>query len=247
MAGEIDWRFVEDSSPENRELGEVIRKLEGIHRRDPSLDWKESRKRCAEALTDYLSSSDQSLGLAGRLEGADYEIGGDEHLVVRVDDQPDRVFKLTYGDCFGCYSFFSPFDPDLSGKHFHGSINEDPVFYLKRWMLLNFLGGYQTRFEGLLPPEEKLRMPRICVSQPTLDVPSPSRKEIRESLAPYGFDNISEDAFLSFESRILLTDAAPRNVRIVDGTPALFDVIATVASEKVYAWAFSLHGGKSKN
>ena len=85
MAGEIDWRFVEDSSPENRELGEVIRKLEGIHRRDPSLDWKESRKRCAEALTDYLSSSDQSLGLAGRLEGADYEIGGDEHLVVRVD------------------------------------------------------------------------------------------------------------------------------------------------------------------
>ena len=107
MAGEVEWCLVEDSNPENRELGEVIR----------------------------------------RLEGADYEIGGGEHLVVRVDEQPDRVFKLTHGDCF-----------------------------------------------------------------------------------------------LNFESRILLTDAAPRNVRIVDGTPALFDVIASFASEQVYEWAVSLHG-----
>jgi hypothetical protein len=237
MAGEVEWRLVEDSSPENRELGEVVRWLEGIYSGDSPLDWTESRRRCAEALTVLLTSSDKNRSLARRLEGAEYEIGGDEHLVVRVDDQPDRVFKLTHGDCFGCYSFFSPLDPDLTGKHFHGSINEDPVFYLKRWMLLNFLGGYQTRFEGLLPPEEKLRMPRICVSQPTLDVPSPTRKEILESLAPYRFVHISDDAFLNFETRILLTDAAPRNVRIVDGTPALFDAIASLASEEIYEWA----------
>lgn len=237
MAGEVEWRLVEDSSPENRELGEVVRRLEGIYSGDPSLDWTESRRRRAEALTVLLTASDKNLDLAERLEGAEYEIGGDEHLVVRVDEQADRVFKLTHGDCFGCYSFFSPHDPDLTGKHFHGSINEDPIFYLKRWMLLNFLGGYQTRFEGLLPPEEKLRMPRICVSQPTLDVISPTRKEIRESLAPYGFVNISDDAFLNFETRILLTDAAPRNVRIVDRTPALFDAIASFAPDKIYEWA----------
>ena len=234
MAGEVEWGVVEDSSPENRELGEIIRRLERIYWGDPSLDWKESRRRCAEALTRYLSSSEKSVRLAERLEGADYEVGGDEHLVVRVDARPDRVFKLTHGDCFGCYSYFSQFDPDLTGKHFHGSINEDPVFYQKRWMLLNFLGEYQTSFEGLLPPDETLRMPRNCVSQPTLDVPSPSQKEIRESLAPYGFINISNDAFLNFENHILLTDAAPRNVRIVDRTPVLFDAIAAFASEKVY-------------
>lgn len=80
-------------------------------------------------------------------------------------------------------------------------------------------------------------MPRICVSQPTLDVPSPTRKEILESLLPYRFVNISDDAFLNFETRILLTDAAPRNVRIVDGTPALFDAIASFAPDKICEWA----------
>ena len=80
-------------------------------------------------------------------------------------------------------------------------------------------------------------MPRICMSQPVLDAPNPSRKDIRENLAAYGFENISEDAFLHFENRILLTDAAPRNVRLVEGTLALFDAIASLVANKVYEWA----------
>jgi len=104
-------------------------------------------------------------------------------------------------------------------------------------MLLNSFTGYITRFEGLLPAEGKLRMPRICVSQPTLDATNPTRAEIREHLAKYEFESISEDAFLNFDNRILLTDAAPRNVRIVDGNLALFDVIASMATSRVYEWA----------
>lgn len=237
MDGEIDWQGIEDSCPENRQLAEVIRWLEGFHSGDSSLDWKESRRRRADALAAFLEASPESHELISRLHGADYVIGGDEHFVIRVDEDPERVFKITHGDAFGCHSFFSPHDPDLTGKHFHGSVNEDPVLYLRRWMLLNSFTGYTTRFEGLLPPEEKLRMSRICVSQPALDVPNPTRKEIRESLAAYGFESISEDAFLHFENRILLTDAAPRNVRIVEGNLALFDVIASMATTRMYEWA----------
>lgn len=238
MDGEVDWKSIENSCAENRELGEIIRWLEGFHCGDPSIDWKEARQRRADALhACLLEDRDKSHALITRLQGAEYEIGGDEHFVVRVDDDTERVFKITHGDAFGCCSFFSPQDPDLTGKHFHGSINEDPVLYLQRWMLLNSFSDYVTRFEGLLPPEGMLRMPRICMSQPALDAPNPTRKEIQKCLADYGFESISEDAFLHFENRILLTDAAPRNVRILDGNLALFDAIAAMAASPIYKWA----------
>jgi len=238
MADEIDWEFVENASPENRRLGEVLRRLEGIHCGDSSFDWKESRRRCVEVLTTQLNSPDNNAAMIRRLQDKEYEIGGDEHLVVRLEDDAGRVYKLTHGDCFGCRPYFSRFDPDGSGKNFHGSINEDPAFYLRRWMLLNHLGEYQTRFEGFLPPEENLRMPRICISQPTIDAPNPSRREIQAALGGFGFVQVSLDAFLNPHSRILLTDAAPRNVRIVNGSIALFDAIASFASDEICAWAF---------
>jgi hypothetical protein len=238
MADEIDWEFVENASPENRRLGEVLRRLEGIHSGDSSLDWQESRRRCVEVLTTQLNSPDNNAAMIRRLQDKEYEIGGDEHLVVRLEDDAGRVYKLTHGDCFGCRPYFSRFDPDGSGKNFHGSINEDPAFYLRRWMLLNHLGEYQSRFEGFLPPEENLRMPRICISQPTIDAPNPSRREIQGALGGFGFVQVSLDAFLNPHSRILLTDAAPRNVRIVNGSIALFDAIASFASDEICAWAF---------
>jgi hypothetical protein len=46
----IDWQGIENASPENRELGEVVRRLGGIHEGNSSLDWKESRRRCVEVL-----------------------------------------------------------------------------------------------------------------------------------------------------------------------------------------------------
>lgn len=250
MDHEVDWKAIENSCPENRELGEVIRWLEGIHGGDSPLDWKESRRRCADILLAYQENSDKSQELAERLLHADYEVGGDEHHLIRVEDEPHRVFKITHGDAFGCYSYFSPHDPDLKGKHFHGTLNDDPIFYLRRWMILNALTDYITRFEGILPPQGRLILPRICISQPTLDWPVPSVRTIERHMAMFGFKRISQDAFLEFESRILLTDAAPRNVRIDEGSPevlaqgflALFDAIASIASERVIEWARSLDG-----
>ena len=55
-------------------------------------------------------------------------------------------------------------------------------------------------------------------------------------LASFGFVEASLDAFLDPRSRVLLTDAAPRNVRIVDGSIALFDVIASIATDEIYTW-----------
>ncbi len=85
------------------------------------------------------------------LDGAEYEEGGDEHILFRVDDQPDRIFKSTYGDNFGRYSAFDPIDPEITGKNFNATGNPDASFYLKRWILLNSLSGFKTRFEGILP------------------------------------------------------------------------------------------------
>ncbi len=160
MASDPFWREVENSSAGNRKLGEILRRLEGFHGGSAPVDWEESRRRRIEAFSSCLATCDQSDRLGAILDGADFEVGGDEHHLVRVDAQPDRVFKLTHGDSFGCSSYFSPFDPDLTGRHFHGSINEDPGFYLRRWMLLNSLSGYQTRYEGLLPSAENLHLPR---------------------------------------------------------------------------------------
>jgi hypothetical protein len=73
--------------------------------------------------------------------------------------------------------------------------------------------------------------------QPKIGGANPSVGEIREVRALYGFVEISQDAFLHRRTTVLLTDAAPRNVRIIDGQPVLFDAIATVASPEILAWA----------
>ena len=169
--------------------------------------------------------------------GVPYFVGGDEHLVFRSSAAPGRIYKLTHGDNFGCRSYFSPHDPELTGRHFHGTGNADPFFYLERWRLLNAIGGYQTRFEAFLPPEKPGWLPRICISQPELDGENPSRREIREALAQYGFNEISEDAFLDFETGVLMTDVAPRNIRIVEGIPVPFDAITQMATPRILEWA----------
>ena len=82
-------------------------------------------------------------------------------------------------------------------------------------------------------------MPRICVSQPVINTPNPSRREIHAALAQFGFLPLSLDAYMNPQTRILLTDAAPRHVKVVDGAIALFDAIASLATEEVFAWANS--------
>ena len=132
----------------------------------------------------------------------------------------------------------------MLGKHFFAGVNTDLLFYLERWNCLNSISTYQTRFEGFLPPENERHMPRACISQPVLPpqsqtYPNPTEQEIEDSLLPYGYRKISEGTFLHNASRILLTDAAPRNVRIVSGTPVPFDAIAEIASRKIMEWAKS--------
>ena len=70
MDFEIDWRLVEDASPENRRLGQILRRLEGIHGGNPPLDWKESRRRCLEVLTNELNSTENNPSLAARLQAS---------------------------------------------------------------------------------------------------------------------------------------------------------------------------------
>ena len=235
----ISWQDVEDACPENSELAGVIRELERLHGGGAPIDWAQSRARCAEVLEVFRAKHQPSEALASLLEGADYEVGGDEHHLVRHEFRSDRVYKLTHSGLFGCYSYFSPSDPELTGKHFHGSGNEDPVFYLRRWMLLNSMSSFRTRFEGLLPAELPQLVPRVCVSQPLVPGKNPERAAIATSLSLHGFGKISEDAYLHLEPEILLTDAAPRNVRIVDGRPVPFDAIAILATDAVIEWALS--------
>lgn len=143
---------------------------------------------------------------------------------------------MTYGENFGCKSRFLPSDPELTGQHFYAEVNADPFFYLERWIYLNSITRYQTRYEGLLPPLEEGALPLICISQEKLPPGNPSERNIETTLKKYGYLKISRNTFFEKGSHILLTDVAPRNVRIHEGVPALFDVIAEKASERVYQW-----------
>ena len=157
----------ENSSPENRELARVLWELARLSERSTPVDGQELRQRYRQILRGVIAESSKSRKLTDLLDGAEYFVGGDEHHLIRVDSEPDRVYKVTHGDNFGCRSRFSPKDPELLG-HFHGETNDDPIVYLERWLLLNAIGEFQTRFEGFVPAENPGWIPRICVSQPEL-------------------------------------------------------------------------------
>lgn len=235
----MDSRFPpEDASAETRELARVIRELGGLLPGSPEVDWRESRRGHREVFNAITRNADGNIRLIELLDGSPYFVGGDEHHIVRVSQDPTRIYKLTHGDNFGCRSYFSAADPEMTGN-FHGETNADPFFYLYRWVLLNSINNYQTRFEGFVPPEKPEWLPRICISQPVLPGSNPTPKEIRAALREYGFYEISMSAFFHPGTQVLLTDAAPRNVRVVDGIPIPFDAIAQVASGRVLDWAIA--------
>lgn len=239
MESGFDWSLVEDASPANRELGAIARRLAGLHESDASLNWGEARQRRSEVLQQIWSECDKSQQLAERLKGRRFEVGGSEHSLIELPEVAGRIFKITGDDSFGTYWQLIPSDPDLTGKHFHAYVCEDPVYYLYRMMLLNGFSAaeYQTEYEGILPPDENLVVPRICVSQGYVPGDNPARDVIASGLNALNFQKISEDTFLNFELQVLIGDAAPRNVRVKDGILVLFDAIAEVASDQVIAWA----------
>lgn len=104
------------ADPETRELAEVLRRLERSMPSSPSLNWTETRRRNIESLQELSQADDKTDRLIDLLDGADYEEGGDEHILFRVDTEPNRIFKATYGDNFGCYSKFDPIDAEITGN-----------------------------------------------------------------------------------------------------------------------------------
>jgi len=237
MSDTAFWVEVTASCPENGELADIIRRLGGFRSRNALLDREETWKRSHSLLEGFRVSCERSQTLALKLVGARFDVGGDEHHLVRVEDDPGRIYKVTYGDAFGCYSRFTPHDPECTGRHFHASINEDPVYYLQRWMLINVVTRLASRFEGVLPPQPRLKLPRICISQPMFSVRNPSAKEVNASMQEIGFRKLCPEAFMHDATGILLTDAAPRNVRIQEGKPIPFDAIASLAPDQVSLWS----------
>ncbi len=202
----------------------------------PPFDWKESRRWNIEALGELRKGCQRSEGLIRHFDGAEYIVGGDEHLLLRSDDEPTRIFKTTYADSFGCRTTFDPIDHEGSGRHFLATLNDDPRFYIRRWIILNGLGGHLTRYEGILPPEKPHWAPRICISQPWIDGPTPGLADIERAMRAYGYLPVSEHAYFQPTTKVLLTDAAPRNVRLWEDGPIPFDAIAEIASPEIEEW-----------
>jgi len=158
--------FPDNPSPENRYLKEVLRELEGIlpdrstiHRTGPG-------RRYRKILNAIAIESPTTRRLTALLDGASYFIGGDEHRIVQVPgDRPERIYKITHSNSFGCRSEFHPSDPDLLGRHFFAGVNVDLLYYLEPWICLNSISTYQTQFEGFLPPDDE-RHYAACLRQP---------------------------------------------------------------------------------
>lgn len=225
-----------DASAETIELDRIARQLGELLQGGASLDRKGSWTRCHDVLRELGSACGKSERLRAKLADAATEVGGSEHLLIRFADEPERIFKATFDNNFGCRTEFFPSDPELTGRHFHATGNEDPVVYLRRWIYLNSISDYQTRYEGILPPAKPGQLPRICVSQAVLPRDNPTDEEIKTALGMFGYRKICTEAFLHEESGILLTDLHPRNIRIVDGAPVPFDAIAEQASVRVMEW-----------
>lgn len=98
------------------------------------------------------------------------------------------------------------------------------------------ISHYKTQFEGIIAPEREGWLPRICISQPYAGDATPSQRQITTALADYLYLEVSDGAYYSADHDILLTDAFPRNIRLVDGMPIPFDAIASTPSEEARQW-----------
>jgi hypothetical protein len=94
----------------------------------PHLDRETNRQWHIEFLKILSQTDDKTDRLLDLLNHIEYEEGGDEHVLFRLDSEPRRIFKATYADNFGCSSNFDPLDRKLTGRNFNASGNEDPIF-----------------------------------------------------------------------------------------------------------------------
>lgn len=233
---------LEDSCPENRDFGRVLRRLGGIPDGRASDDQKTVREGWQQALRSFgeFVESGERLSVFYALERAEHV--GQEHEIFYHPDQSDRTFKVTLNGCYGCELRFCPADPELEERYFHPEVSIDPRTYLARWMILNSLLGFRTRLEGFLAPIPPRRELRICVSQPLLPPGRPTESQIAGYMERYGFGKIGRDSFFNYQSRLVLGDLSPRNARLVDGVLHPFDAIPIQVSEKVTDWILKRMG-----
>jgi len=215
--------------------------LEEFSPRGGEVGWQEARASYAEVLNAelsfYASKNSWLEDLAERGDSHAFR-GGDEHVNFRVSEKETRIYKITHSDQFGCCVKFDYFDEGLTGRHFIAKGNEDPWFYLKRWWLLNTLFDYETRLEAIVPPAREGWLPRICVSQPYVEGGNSSERDLDKAFERYGYIKVSDGAYYSPAYGVLMSDAFPRNVRIHEGVPVPFDVIASHPSHEAGTWIF---------
>lgn len=119
-----------------------MRELGRVSEASRDLGWKEARANYGEVLSRLALSARLSTELETEILTGGAFLGGDEHLNLRINSDPDRVFKLTAYDQFGVKAFFDPNDVAGTGCHFLATGNDDPHFYLQRWELLNKVSSY---------------------------------------------------------------------------------------------------------
>lgn len=207
------------------------------------IGWKAFGERCYKCLLGGLGRTPEQIALNARLaEKVEAQIdfkGGDEHFIsLPVTDSGDRVLKWTYGDNFGLQLKVYEIDPDGMNRHVISTGNPDPRYYLNRWIILNSIAPPITRFEGLLPPDFRKgeKLPRLAISQRMLPPENPIHRDIVKGFRDIGFIEVSEHAYYRIEDNILLGDAAPRNIRIENGTVIPFDAVAEHPSGAARDW-----------
>ena len=196
--------------------------------------WKAFEEKSCEYLMGRLGSTSGDLqkkfGLATETNPLIEFEGGDEHYILLFSEEhrDQRVLKWTYGDNFGLHLKVFEHDPELMYHHVISSRNPDPVKYLRRWIILNEIGAPITRLEGISPPDflRNERFPRLAISQRELPPENPTHQEIVKGFLEIGFIEVSEHSYYRKGDKILLGDAAPRNIRFEDGVLIPFDAVA---------------------
>lgn len=212
--------------------------------------WKAFETRCCACLLEGLGGTPKELGrnisLAAEIDDRQAFEGGDEHYILLPGAHAtERVLKWTYGDNFGLRLKVFEHDPELMNHHVISSGNNDPRYYLRRFMILNRIGPPITRFEGIIPPDflGNERLPRLVISQRELNPENPSLRDIVRCFREIGFVEVSEHSYYRKEDNILLGDAAPKNVRIENGVIIPFDAVAEHPEGSALEWCI----GKTRN
>lgn len=217
-------------------VGDILSKCSEI-------GWKAVEEECCQYLLERLAGSpeeaERKFQVASAVDGKEQFHAGNEHYIfLPSDDNQSRVVKWTYGNNFGLKLNVYENDPAGMNQNVIPTGNVDPVYYLKRWIILNTISSPITRLEGLLPPDFLCgeRLPRLSISQDMLPPENPTYQEIVRAFRRIGFTNIAENSFYRIEDNVLLGDATPWNVRIVSRKIIPFDAVAENPSGEACDW-----------